>query len=189
MCANAVVICLDVHEHRLSHLRRRTPPVKTVKLPLQRREKGFRARVVPALALATHALADVGAARPQRLAEGMRAILRAPVRMEYQPGKGCLFLTAIPSAATTVTPASIRSLNAQPTTLRSNRSSTTVRYSQPPRTRKHVMSETHFRPGPSAGEVSLSDFLCKYTTGFPIVFLPPNLRFRNSLSGKELAQS
>ena len=72
---------LIVHEHRLPHLRRRTPPVKAVKFPLQRREKRLRARVVPALALAAHALADVGAARPQRPAEGMRAVLRAPVRM------------------------------------------------------------------------------------------------------------
>jgi len=80
MCANTVVICLDVHEHR-------PLPVKTLKLPLQHREKRFRARVVPALALAAHALAEVGTARPQRLVEGMRTVLRAPVRMEYQAGQ------------------------------------------------------------------------------------------------------
>jgi len=53
-------------------------------------------------------------------------------------------LTAIPSAATTVSLVSIRSLNAQPTTLRSCRSSTTVRYSQPPGIRRYVMSDTRF---------------------------------------------
>jgi len=91
MSANAVVICLDVHEHRPPHLRRRTPPVKTLKLPLQRRKKGFRTRIVPAFALAAHALADVEAASPQRIAEGVRTVLRVPVRMEYQAEQGACF--------------------------------------------------------------------------------------------------
>ena len=67
-------------------------------------------------------------------------------------------MIAIPSTATTVAPASIWSLNAQPTTLRSCRSRTTVRYSQPPSTRRYVMSETHFRPSPSALKPRFSAF-------------------------------
>ena len=129
MHTNTVIVCLNVHENRLPDIGSRMFSVERFQLVFEGFEERFGACVVPAITLSAHALSNRRALPAQNRAKRTGAILHAAVGVEYQAvlrgavtnrhfqgsdgGVGCL------------------KARAQPGTFRSNRSSTTVRYTQP----------------------------------------------------------
>lgn len=125
-------------------------------LTFERFKKAFSHCIVPAIAFSAHTLYHRQAL--QLMPEFSAGVLHSTIRMEEHSVAYFPILSAIRHAATLVSVALRLSLKAQPTTFRSAKSRTAVKYSQPSPVGTYVISETHFWPGLSAVNSLFSKF-------------------------------